>query len=274
MLPLITPGAQMTNDDTDNDQFLSFAKRSRTVWRSYEMETSFMPAPYWRRYPPVHDPSGMSRRPGVQQFPHNFLVTENYMDTSAGMSYSDTYTKPAGCAVSPKPLPGQRLSQAPEKLPTPRELMGQRRRRGMGERVGGLAEDDVARHKAAAVLQHIRDLKKRQSAIDKLKTERWWSSTNWQDSEEDSWGPVEGCPLPPMAKSALQAGGTAPPPSDSHGSCDQEVTFGTRLEKLNLPPGENPMMSFVLTTADRQDHHSHNIPFWRRFGGTWYNTEQ
>ncbi|XP_048853558.1 uncharacterized protein LOC125721664 [Brienomyrus brachyistius] len=265
MLPLITPGARMTNDDTDSDQFLSFAKRSRTVWRSYEMETAFTPAPCWRRYAPVHDLSDLSQRPGVQHFPHNFLVTENYMDASAGM---------AGCAVSSKPLSGQRLPQAPEKLPTPRELMGQRRRGGRREGVGGSTAGDVAQHKAEAVLQHIRDLKKRQSAIDKLKTEKWWSSTSCQDSQEDSWGAVEGCPLSPMTKSALQAGGTAPPHSDSHGSCDQEVTFGTQLEKQDLAPGGNPMMSFVMTTADKQDHHSRNIPFWRRFGGTSYNIEQ
>ncbi|KAG9329368.1 hypothetical protein JZ751_005506, partial [Albula glossodonta] len=52
----------------------------------------------------------------------------------------------------------------PKGLPTPSELIGRRRMRG--RRGGRARRGDVVQQRVATVLQHITDLKKRQSAID------------------------------------------------------------------------------------------------------------
>ncbi|XP_049321488.1 tumor necrosis factor ligand superfamily member 13 isoform X2 [Astyanax mexicanus] len=72
-----------------------------------------------------------------------------------------------------------------ETLPSPAHLMGKKRKkRGGGER------RDSADRQSSAVTQHIIQLRRKQSYIDSLKGEKWWSSSVWR--AEPEWAGPDG----------------------------------------------------------------------------------
>ncbi|KAJ8275472.1 hypothetical protein COCON_G00072240 [Conger conger] len=136
-----------------------------------------------------------------------------------------------------------------DSLPTPSELI--RRRRVRGGRVGGAQRGDVMQQGMATVLQHISDLKRRQSSIDQLKTERCWGFMAGRGAEE-----VGGA-----RPADLLLGQRPPDPRTGTASFttnlplqNQQIFGGGSDVMPSLAPGENPMMSFVMATANRQPH--------------------
>ncbi|KAG9339000.1 hypothetical protein JZ751_024398 [Albula glossodonta] len=138
----------------ESDCFLSFATRSRTVKRKCNLETS--PSP----------PSLLPPKASVQynqEFWDRILL-------SPSMPQVEEYTAGPGelvSGVAAHRVPLRRVKGEglrPKGLPTPSELIGRRRMRG--RRGGRARRGDVVQQRVATVLQHITDLKKRQSAID------------------------------------------------------------------------------------------------------------
>ncbi|XP_018584369.1 uncharacterized protein LOC108920237 [Scleropages formosus] len=248
---------------TDNDQFLSFAKRSQTVRRGYEMEKAAFLPPFlqpWSSPQATFDFWNSNERSEVPTTPYKFLWTENHIDVS---------TEAVGGTMEQASFEGLRwlrdAGPGLERLPTPAELMGRRKKGGGRAAAEGT---DAMQHKGAVVLHHIRDLKKRQDAIDQLKKEKWWGSAADRKSNATeqlamlvtmSPGHLE---TPDGSNSCIGWGHNAatgvlfPPVFDK-----KEVTFGGYEKELSLVPGGNPMLSFVLANAERQVHGSHYIPY-------------
>ncbi|CDQ78192.1 unnamed protein product [Oncorhynchus mykiss] len=159
----------------DGDQFLSFAKRSKVVQRQCsEMETEPSPPPqssslsqsrdnFWHRI--LCQPSEVSPEPTPSYGPVQMQMFSNKPEGLVGVDMAGS--PPAGQRVKK----GGRLGLG--KLPSPVELMG-RKKKG---RTGGAAQSSqVVQPRVAAVLQHIGDLRRRQSSIDQLKRGSWWGS--------------------------------------------------------------------------------------------------
>ncbi|KAG9281567.1 hypothetical protein AMEX_G92 [Astyanax mexicanus] len=117
-----------------------------------------------------------------------------------------------------------------ETLPSPAHLMGKKRKkRGGGER------RDSADRQSSAVTQHIIQLRRKQSYIDSLKGEKWWSSSVWR--AEPEWAGPDG-------EQAESEGETHPHLPDHPFSQEREYgEYGEQI--LDVAPGGNPMMSFV-----------------------------
>ncbi|XP_062341649.1 uncharacterized protein LOC134039659 isoform X2 [Osmerus eperlanus] len=164
-----------------------------------------------------------------------------------------------GTAIAERPpaaQPGkrQRLLHS-GKLPSPAELMGRRKR---GRTAGALpGRCHVPQPRVAAVLQHIGDLHRRQGSIDRLKRERWWGKAglpSHAEGPEDSDSPGAEAPQGPtmsFSEDKTEDGATVSVIPE-HTTFRPESLFGGFEEAPHLAPGGNPMMSFVLATADRQ----------------------
>ncbi|XP_062845066.1 protein INCA1-like [Trichomycterus rosablanca] len=227
-----------------SDQFLSFAKRSREVHRQYETGvcvpsrilhhsplTQYNDA-FWEKI--VQHPSEES--PGIEP---SFSSPVNTFPREPPELVCD-YTVVRGT---------KRSNLCLENLPTPSQLMS-RKRKG-GRRLKG----DAAERQVTAVTQHIGELRRKQSIIDQMKKEKWWGST-FSFSPETSCYPVAeeltdtedlnppGTPLSPRY--------AAPSPAHLNIGTLVPKAFGDFRSLLDLAPGGNPMMSFVVTgTADR-----------------------
>ncbi|KAL4659955.1 hypothetical protein GN956_G1089 [Arapaima gigas] len=253
---------------TDNDQFLSFAKRSRIVQRRYEMEEAACPCPFpwlW---------SSLTERSEVSTTAYKFPSAENHMEAS---------TEPESCTMEQTLFHGLGWLGSPgsglQRLPTPAELMGQRKRGGGQERAAPQGTDAM-QHKGTVVLHHIRDLKKKQGAIDQLKKEKWWSSVpdcksntmkkvvTMEVGEPGHLETADGSSDCIKLRHDVTAGALFPPVLHQ-----QEVQFGGYEKELSLVPGGNPMMSFVLATADRQVHDGHCLPYCSQMEFCAVNTE-
>ncbi|KAI1902819.1 hypothetical protein AGOR_G00020040 [Albula goreensis] len=222
-------------ETVESDCFLSFAKRSRTVKRKCNLET------------PPSPPSLLQPKASVQ-------YNQEFWDKivlSPSMPQVQEYTAGPGELVSGvaahrcllRRVKGEGLR--PKSLPTPSELIG--RRRMSGRRGGRAQTGDVVPQRVAAVLQHITDLKKRQSAIDQLKTDRHWGFM--VDGSVEGKG-VAGPNSAETSSTTEESPSTDPAPNLA--VCDQQTVIGGCNNVQNLAPGENPMMSFVMATADRQ----------------------
>ncbi|KAK1153582.1 hypothetical protein AOXY_G29667, partial [Acipenser oxyrinchus oxyrinchus] len=163
-----------------------------------------------------------------------------------------------------------------ERLPSPKELYG-KRRRGTGRKV---APSDC---RMVAVLRHIQDIKKLQGSIDLLKKDKWGGSSHLPP--EESWPRgelerVQGCSgstAPPRHRPAereeIREGiPTADPflpefpvlPMQPFPLYPRDVPFypSTQLhtnqqfpasqEEFCAAPGADPGSSYVMATADRQ----------------------
>ncbi|KAJ8342598.1 hypothetical protein SKAU_G00325260 [Synaphobranchus kaupii] len=164
------------------DHFLSFAKRSRTVQRQCSVEAPLCPTAFLQPKASVQYNQEFWDR--ILQWPSS-QQTEACSAGAVGM---------VGGAAERRPSLGLRRGQGAElgkdSLPTPSELF--RRRRARGGRGGGAQRGDVMQRGVATVLQHMRDLKRRQRSIDQLKTERCWGFLAGSRPEETGVvGPVD-----------------------------------------------------------------------------------
>eukprot|EP00063_Salmo_salar_P009621 XP_013984456.1 PREDICTED: protein INCA1 [Salmo salar] len=237
----------------DGDQFLSFAKRSKVVQRQCsEMETEPSPPPqssslsqsrehFWHRI--LCQPSEVSPEPTTSYSPFQMQMFSNKSEGLVGVDMAGS------------PLEGQRVKKGGRlglgKLPSPVELMG-RKKKG---RTGGAAQgSQVVQPRVAAVLQHIGDLRRRQSSIDQLKRGSWWGSKPRCKAEEGrSHRQAEDSSM--TFSTTVEKQDEAMDylsPTLTHPYTQQEGLFGGFEQASHLAPGGNPMMSFVLATADRQ----------------------
>ncbi|KAJ7996671.1 hypothetical protein DPEC_G00239450 [Dallia pectoralis] len=183
-------------------------------------------------------------------------------------------------------LAGQRGNtrdrQSLEKLPSPADLMGRKKKGGTwGAVVGSQAVQP------SAVLQHIGDLHRRQTSIDQLKQGRWWGSKPRCTAKERTQQPSldRGLPQtqldPNLSFSPTTVGMedeciNSLSPTLTQPDTQQQGLFGGFEQASYLAPGGNPMMSFVLATASRQPTGG-----WRgsrlshdEFWGIWHNPEE
>ncbi|KAJ8366545.1 hypothetical protein AAFF_G00350700 [Aldrovandia affinis] len=229
------------------DHFLSFAKRSRTVQRRCLVET-----------PPLCPPSTLQPSPSVQynqEFWDRILQWPSSLQTeySGGPVdlRSDPLTDWLWCvqsygAAERRPSPALRrvwgAGLGPGSLPTPSQLIGRRRTRG---RTGG-QRGDALHPSETTVLHHINDLKRRQGSIDQLKTERCWGIMAGGGAEERGVAGAEDLSQDWVVPEVGPAPFTTNLPHYS-----QQTVFGSERERSRAP-GEDPMMSFVTATADRE----------------------
>ncbi|XP_055791406.1 tumor necrosis factor ligand superfamily member 13 isoform X2 [Salvelinus fontinalis] len=160
-----------------------------------------------------------------------------------------------GVDMAGSPPAGQRVKKGGSlglgKLPSPVELMG-RKKKG---RTGGAAQgSQVVQPRVAAVLQHIGDLRRRQSSIDQLKQGSWWGSKPRCKAEEGhSQRQAEDSSMTISITVEKQDEATDYlSPTLTRPYTQQEGLLGGFEQASHLAPGGNPMMSFVLATADRQ----------------------
>ncbi|KAK6305533.1 hypothetical protein J4Q44_G00243130 [Coregonus suidteri] len=246
----------------DGDQFLSFAKRSKVVQRQCsEMVTEPSPPPqssslsksredFWHRI--LCQPSEVSPEPTTSYSPFQMQMLSNKPEGLVGVNM--TGSPPAGQRVKK----GGRLGL--RKLPSPAELMGRKKKGRTGSAAQG---SQVVQPRVAAVLQHIGDLRRRQSSIDQLKRGNWWGSKPRCKAEEGrSQWPAEDSSMSQAQLEPSLAFSTTVEKQDeatdylsptlTRPYTQQEGMFGGFEQASHLAPGGNPMMSFVLATADRQ----------------------
>ncbi|XP_066578159.1 protein INCA1 [Amia ocellicauda] len=242
--------------DQDSCQFFPFAKTSRIVRRGFELQSS-------------GPPSGAALPPPCQRS-HEFwdrihqqpMPGSTHEDCVTVFSQSyEQYSTVGGAAVRrPRPDSGRRArtrqkEAGPERLPSLSELCGRRRR--------GLMRSGAPRDgRMVAVLRHLEELKKRQSAINQMKGEKWGGSTGTRL-------PKESCVLEEelgeeggegLLEPSLGVGPRGPPsptatpfpPTPPAHHQQQLLIGGGGGEEACLAPGGNPMMSFVLRPMDRQ----------------------
>ncbi|KAM9440385.1 uncharacterized protein Hap1MRO34_025621 [Clarias gariepinus] len=126
-------------------------------------------------------------------------------------------------------------------LPSPAQLMGRRKKGG-----GRMHRGDAA----AAFTQHIGDLRKKQSAIEEMKKERWWDPSPSYPPESSCSFEVENQTFPETLWSLDPCD---PNPTHLNTGTVTPQMFGGYEEVIDLAPGGNPMMSFVVTgTAHRE----------------------
>ncbi|KAG7484047.1 hypothetical protein MATL_G00044940 [Megalops atlanticus] len=168
-----------------------------------------------------------------------------------------------GGVAARRHLPGLRRVKGaelgPESLPTPAELIG--RRTARGGRGGGRRRGDIMQQRVATVLHHISDLKRRQSSTDQLKTGRSWGfmvNSRPQERDVTSMGGEPDTSETGQGVSRIlgRRPKTCPVPVPPNLLLlNQEMTLGGRRAAVQKPaPGDNPMMSFVIATADRGSH--------------------
>lgn len=238
----------------ESGQFLSFAKRSREVHRC-SAATVCLPAP------DLHLSSSLSQY--GEEFWEKILRYPSEKaacyDPGCGDPLNMFYTEPTEMVCTGvRGVREENLSV--DTLPSPAQLMG-RRKKGRGR----VQRGDAAQRQAAAVTQHIGDLRRKQSAVDQMKTEKWWGSTL-------GYPPENSCSLdvinltPPetpwrLDPSHTHAQYSAPSPTHLNTGTINPQVFGGCEEMMDLAPGGNPMMSFVVTgTAHREARRNWDTP--------------
>ncbi|XP_076867670.1 uncharacterized protein LOC143518786 isoform X2 [Brachyhypopomus gauderio] len=213
------------------DPFRYFARRSREVHRQNDNCPSLPPA--IPRHSPLSQYEDDFEDRNLQRTGEKLLDHDQSCASSLDVFWS-TSADPV-CGRKGERRAGYHL----EKLPSPTELMGRRRRKR-----GGRTQRGDMTQRQTAVTQHIGDLRRKQSFINQMKGEKWWGSAAVCRPER-SFFPEEG--------QLTQAGFAIPSPSlhALHGppACTNlfspEPNAGCK-EMLDLAPGGNPMMSFVM----------------------------
>ncbi|XP_031427109.1 protein INCA1 isoform X2 [Clupea harengus] len=245
----------------DNDQFLSFARRSKEVQRTCEEDVpqaiSFQEhndfpkydEEFWDRI--VHQPSDES-------------LQVNCSTSPRGSMNSKVVTR--GQASGRRR--GEALGPIVEQLPSPAELMQHRQK---GKRSAEVQRAPALQPKMAAVLHHIGDLKRRQSSIDLLKRNSWWSNGNtFGPTEDDATGHKdltetrdEQC-LESFSRDSLKETPMEiqdiPHTYTNAALYSHKNVFPGCDQMPSLAPGGNPMMAFVLASADRQSQRAWQSP--------------
>ncbi|XP_062391557.1 uncharacterized protein LOC134079490 [Sardina pilchardus] len=266
---------QIENDD----EFLSFARKSKEVQRMCEVEVpqsvSFQEPSafpqydeaFWDRI--VHQPSHES-------------------------PYDNCFTSPRGQVNAKGVIQGppskrrwgEGLASGAEQLPSPADLMGRRQK---GKRSTEVQRTPAMQPKVAAVLNHIGDLKRRQSSIDLLKRDTWWSDSNdFVPTEDNTMGfkdlleaRDEQLPEPISRVGFNEAPIDVHMDISTHTFTDAALYSHKRVfpgcdQMLSLAPGGNPMTAFVLASVDRQSQSAWQSPSLPReqFWGFGQRTEE
>ncbi|XP_041947565.1 uncharacterized protein LOC121708763 isoform X1 [Alosa sapidissima] len=265
---------QIENDE----EFLSFARRSKEVQRMCEeevpqsvsfQEPSAFPQydeAFWDRI--VHQPSHES--------PHVNCFTSPRGHVNA-----------KGVIQGPpsKRRWGEDLAPGAEQLPSPADLMGRRQK---GKRSTEVRRTPAMQPKVAAVLNHIGDLKRRQSSIDLLKRDIWWSDSNeFVPTEDNTMGYKDLIVardeqlLEPISRDGLKETPIDLQDSITHTYTDAALYSHKHVlpgcdQMLSLAPGGNPMTAFVLASADRQSQRAWQSPSLpqEQFWGFGQRTEE
>ncbi|KAG7314948.1 hypothetical protein KOW79_022251 [Hemibagrus wyckioides] len=221
----------------ESGHFLSFAKRSREVHRRSAV-TVCLPARE------LHD------SPSPSQYGEEFWEKILRYPSRKAESYDPWCGDPL-TVFSREPAEmvwtglrgGRNENLSVDTLPSPAQLMGRRKKRGRAQR------GDAAQIQAAAVTQHIGELRRKQSAIEQMKKEKWWGSTLGYTSENSCSFDVGSSPE------------TLWSPTHLNTSTDYPQVFGGCKEMMDLAPGGNPMMSFAVAgTARREAERSWDTP--------------
>ncbi|KAF7688434.1 protein INCA1-like [Silurus meridionalis] len=234
-------------DTTESGQFLSFAKRSREVHRRSSVPLC-VPARDLHFSPSVHQ-CGDEFWEKVHRYPSE---KADYYDLYCEDAFNMFSREPAEMVCTGgRGVRKENLSVYT--LPSPTQLISRRKKGGRVQR------GDTAQRQAAAVMQHIGDLRRKQSAIEEMKKEKWWGST-LHNTPENSCSVDVGNLTPPETQWSLNLSPshtdtqyTAPSRTHLNPSSVTPQVFGGYKEIMDLAPGGNPMMSFVVTgTAHRE----------------------
>ncbi|XP_060719735.1 uncharacterized protein LOC132841398 [Tachysurus vachellii] len=236
-------------DDTENNRlFLSFAKRSREVQRR-DTFTARAPARHLHRSSSSSS-SSISSQYG-EEFWEKILSYPSTKATQYDLCCGDPLT---GFSREPAEMVWTGVRGVKNKnlsvntLPSPAQLMG-RRKKGRGRVMGG----DAAQRQAAAVTQHIEELRRKQSAIEQMKEDKQWGSMLDYNSENSCSYDVGTLTSPETLWSSDLSHYTSPSPTHLNTVTVKPQVFGGCKEMMDLIPGGNPMMSFVVTgTAHRE----------------------
>ncbi|XP_026990454.2 uncharacterized protein LOC113635328 isoform X1 [Tachysurus fulvidraco] len=246
-------------DDTENNRlFLSFAKRSREVQRR-DTFTARAPALNLHR----SSSSSSSSSQYGEEFWEKILSYPSTEVTQYDLCCGDPVTRfsrePAEMVwTGTRGVKNKNLSV--NTLPSPAQLMG-RRKKGRGRVPGG----DAAQRQAAAVTQHIEELRRKQSAIEQMKEDKQWGSMPGYSSENSCPYDVGTLTSPETLwssdRSLTHSHYTSPSPTHLNTGTVKPQVFGGCKEMMDLVPGGNPMMSFVVTgTAHREAERSWDSP--------------
>ncbi|XP_028840420.1 uncharacterized protein LOC114793004 [Denticeps clupeoides] len=253
----------------EEDEFLSFAKRSREVHRLCDEEVLLPQLPQPRPFP-QYDGDFWNRN--LQQPRnkgpeiHRFLPNSYF---SPPLGHAQVNSLDALQVPMPDPRESSVARVGAEKLPSPADLMG-RSRKGRSR----VQRSELS--KVTTVLQHIGDLRKKQSSIDRLKTEKWRISNNDSGPEESS---LSGQEMITEASEPIFSHNVFNTYEKQHSAFlfphNQQDLFKGFPDQV-MTPGDNPMMSFLMATADREILGSKEGPkvsnneFW----GIGWNTEE
>ncbi|KAK3527424.1 hypothetical protein QTP86_022644 [Hemibagrus guttatus] len=224
----------------ESGHFLSFAKRSREVHRRSAVTVCFPARDLYHSSSPSQ--YGEEFWEKILRYPSGKAAR---YDPWCGEPLTLSSREPAEMVWTGL-SGGRNENLSVDTLPSPAQLMGRRKKGG-----GRVQRGDTAQRQAAAVTQHIGELRRKQNAIEQMKKEKWWGSTLGYTSENSCSFDVGHLSSPETLWS----------PTHLNTSTDYPQVFGGCKEMMDLAPGGNPMMSFAVAgTARREAERSWDTP--------------